>query len=456
LAVLPLKNLSGDLSQDYFTDGMTEELITELGQISALRVISSTSAMHYKGVDKPVTEIARELSVQAVVEGSVLRSGDRVRITAQLIRVPADEQMWAHSYEGDLRDTLALQSQVAQAIAQQIRATLSQRQQAVLRNPKTVSPVAYEDYLKGRYFWNKRTGDGLRKAIDYFTRATDADPNYAEAYSGLADAYALSGDWAYGVLAPQDAFREARAAAMKALALDDGLAEAHTSLAFAFDLYAWDWTGAEKEYKRAIELNPGYATAHQWYAWHLLVTGRNSEGIFELKRAESLDPLSLIISANVAGALSVAHLYDESVKQSEKTLGMDPNFAVAHIALGEALEQKHMHAEAIAEFQKAIALAGHSGALDSNLAYAYARSGRKAEAESIVKDLEAQRDKNPSADANIALVYVGLGDQDQAMVWLNKAYEARFNPSILLRPGFDPLRADPRFVDLRRRLGLQR
>jgi TolB-like protein/DNA-binding winged helix-turn-helix (wHTH) protein/Flp pilus assembly protein TadD len=456
LAVLPLKNLSGDLSQDYFTDGMTEELITELGQISALRVISSTSAMHYKGVDKPVTEIARELSVQAVVEGSVLRSGDRVRITAQLIRVPADEQMWAHSYEGDLRDTLALQSQVAQAIAQQIRATLSQRQQAVLRNPKTVSPVAYEDYLKGRYFWNKRTGDGLKKAIDYFTRATDADPNYAEAYSGLADAYALSGDWAYGLLAPQDAFREARAAAMKALALDDGLAEAHTSLAFAFDLYAWDWTGAEKEYKRAIELNPGYATAHQWYAWHLLVTGRNSEGIFELKRAESLDPLSLIISANVAGALSVAHLYDESVKQSEKTLGMDPNFAVAHIALGEALEQKHMHAEAIAEFQKAIALAGHSGALDSNLAYAYARSGRKAEAESIVKDLEAQRDKNPSADANIALVYVGLGDQDQAMVWLNKAYEARFNPSILLRPGFDPLRADARFVDLRRRLGLQR
>jgi Flp pilus assembly protein TadD len=243
---------------------------------------------------------------------------------------------------------------------------------------------------------------------------------------------------------------------MKALALDDGLAEAHTSLAFAFDLYAWDWTGAEKEYKQAIELNPGYATAHQWYAWHLLVTGRNSEGIFELKRAESLDPLSLIISANVAGALSVAHLYDESVKQSEKTLGMDPNFAVAHIALGEALEQKHMHAEANAEFQKAIELAGHSGALDSNLAYAYARSGRKAEAESIVTALEAQRDQNPSADANIALVYVGLGDHDQAMAWLNKAYAARFNPSILLRPGFDPLRADARFVDLRRRLGLQR
>jgi TolB-like protein/Flp pilus assembly protein TadD len=456
LAVLPLKNLSGDTSQDYFTDGMTEELITQLGQISALRVISSTSVMRYKGVDKPVAEIARDLGVQAVVEGSVLRSGDRVRITAQLIRVPADEQMWAHSYEGDLRDTLALQSEVAQAVAEHIRATLSRRQQAVLRNPKTVSPDAYEDYLKGRFFWNKRTGDGLKKAIDYFTWAIETDPTYAEAYSGLADAYALSGDWEYGILAPQEAFRQARAAATKALALDDSLGEAHTSLAFAFDVYAWDWAAAEKEYKRAIELDPDYATAHHWYAWHLLVTGRNSEGIFELERAESLDPLSLIISADLADALCIAHLYDESVKQSEKTLGMDPNFAVAHYELGQALEQKHMHAEAITEFQRAIELSGHNGAFDSNLAYSYAVSGRKREAENIVKDMEAQPDKNPSADANIAMVYVGLGDHDQAMVWLNKAYEARFNPSILLRSGFDPLRSDSRFVDLRRRLGLQR
>ena len=412
--------------------------------------------MLYKGVDKPLTDIARELSVQAVLEGSVLRSGDRVRITAQLIRVPADEQMWAQSYEGELRDTLALQSEVAQAVAEQIRATLSRRQQAVLGNRKTVNPAAYEDYLKGRYFWNKRTGDGLKKAIDYFSRAVETDPTYAEAYSGLADAYALAGDWLYGVLSPQDAFRQARAAATRALALDDTLGEAHTSLAFALDLYAWDWAAAEKEYKRAIELNPGYATAHHWYAWHLLVMGRNGEGIFEMRRAESLDPLSLIISANLAEALCVAHLYDESMKQSEKTLGMDPNFAVAHYALGQALEQKHMHDEAIAEFQRAIELSGHSGAFDSNLAYVYAVSGRKAEAEKIIRDLEKRPKTNPSVDANIALVYVGLGDHDQAMIWLNKAYEARFNPSILLRPGFDPLRSDARFVDLRRRLGLQR
>jgi TolB-like protein/DNA-binding winged helix-turn-helix (wHTH) protein/Flp pilus assembly protein TadD len=456
LAVLPLGNLSGDTSQDYFADGMTEELITQLGQISALRVISSSSVMRYKGARKPLAEIARELNVQAVVEGGVLRSGDRVRITAQLIRVPADEQMWAQSYEGDLRDTLALQSKVAQAIAEQIRATLSRRQQAALRKPRTVSPDAYEAYLKGRYFWNKRTGDGLKKAIDYFSRAIEMDRTYAEAYSGLADSYALAGDWLYGVLSPQDAFRQARAAATRALALDETLGEAHTSLAFALDLYAWDWAAAEKEYKRAIELNPGYATAHHWYGWHLLVMGRASEGIFEMRRAESLDPLSLIISADLAEALCIAHLYDESVRQSKRTLDLDPNFALGHYQLGQALAQKHLHDEAIAEFQRAIELSGHSGAFDSNLAYVYAVSGRKVEAENIVKDLEARPDKNPSIDANIALVYVGLGDHDQAMIWLNKAYEARFNPSILLRPGFDPLRSDARFEDLRRRLGLQR
>src|SRR5579862_252284 len=455
LAVLPLKNLSGDVSQDYFTDGMTEGLIMRLGQISALRVISSRSAMLYKGVERPLAEIARELDVQAVVEGSVLRSGDQVRISTQLIRVPADEQMWSQSYEGDLRDALALQSKVAQAIAEQIRATLSNRQREALRQVRPVSPSAYEAYLKGRYFWNKRTADGLLKAIDYFSRAIQTDPTYAEAYSGLADSYALAGDWLYGVLSPNDAFRQARAAATRALALDDTLGEAHTSLAFSLDLYAWDWAAADKEYQRAIELNPGYATAHHWYGWHLLVMGRTSEGIFEMRRAESLDPLSLIISADLAEALCIAHLYDESVQQSKRTLDMDPNFAVAHYQLGQALAQKHLYDEAIAEFQRGIELSGPSGTYESNLAYVYALSGRKVEAENIMKDLKARLDKNPSTDANIALVYVGLGDHDQAMIWLDKAYEGRFNPSILLRPGFDPLRSDARFEDLRHRLGLE-
>jgi TolB-like protein/DNA-binding winged helix-turn-helix (wHTH) protein/Flp pilus assembly protein TadD len=456
LAVLPLENLSKDASQDYFSDGMTDELITHLGQISAIRVISRTSAMTYKSVRKPLGEIARELNVDAVVEGSVLRSGERVRIDAQLIQVPADKQIWAESYEGDFRDTLALQSRVARAIAEQIRTTLNRQEKVALEKSKTVNPAAYEAYLKGRYFWNKRTGDGLRTAIEYFNHAIETDPTYAEAYSGLADSYALSGDWEYGVLSPQDAFRKAKAAATKALALDDSLGEAHTSLAFALDLYGWDWETAETEYKLAIKLKPGYATAHLWYAWHLILMGRNSEGLFELRKAESLDPLSLIISADMADTLCIAHLFDEAVQQSKKTLQMDPNFAIGHYELGQAFEQKHMHDQAIAEFQKAIEISGHSGVFDSNLAYVYAVLGRKEEAIKIAKDLEAQHDQNPSAEANIALIYVGLGDQDQAMLWLNRGYEARFNPSILLRPGFDPLRSDAQFKDLLRRIGLPR
>jgi TolB-like protein/DNA-binding winged helix-turn-helix (wHTH) protein/tetratricopeptide (TPR) repeat protein len=454
LAVLPLKNLSGDASQDYFADGMTDELITHLGQINTLRVISRTSAMTYKGDHKPLAEIARELNVDAVVEGSVLRSGERVRIIAQLIEVPADTHMWAQSYEGDLRDTLALQSSVARSIAGQIRGTLRPQEQAALGKPKTLNPGAYEAYLKGRYFWNKRTGEGLKKAIEYFSQAIEADPAYAEAYSGLADAYALSGDWEYGVLSPQVAFREAKAAATKALALDKNLAEAHTSLAFVLDLYGWDWKTAEAEYKLAIGLKPNYATAHLWYAWHLMVMGQTSEGISELRMAESLDPLSLIISADLADALCIAHLLDEAIKQSIKTLEMDPHFAVGHYELGQALEQKQMHDEAIAAFQKAIEISGHSGVFDSSLAHAYAVSGQQEAAMKIASGLQSKNDQNPSAQANIALIYVGLGDSDQAFLWLGKAYDARFNPSILLRPAFDPVRSDPRFKNLLRRIGL--
>jgi TolB-like protein/DNA-binding winged helix-turn-helix (wHTH) protein len=454
IAVLPLESLSNDPSQDYFADGMTDELISALGQISALRVISRTSIMTYKGVRKLLPEIARELNVEAVVEGTVLRFDDRVRITAQLIRVPVERHIWAQSFEGDLRDTLALQSSVARAIAEQIRATVTEQEQKALQNAKPVNPVAYETHLKGRYFINKRAGDDLKKAIEYFNQAIAIDPTYAAAYSGLADAYALSGDWKYGVLAPQDAFFKAKAAATKALALDDSLAEAHASLAFALDLYGWDWETAETEYKRAIQLDPGYATAHQWYSWHLMMMGRNSEGILELAKAESLDPLSLIISADMADALCVARRYDEAVQKSEKTLEMDPNFAVGHYELGQALVQKHIYDEAIVEFQRAIELSGHSGAFDSYLGYAYAMSGRKEEAFKIVSELEVRHDQNPSADADIALIYVGLGDWDRAMISLNKACEARFKASILLRPAFDPLRSDARFQDLLRRVGL--
>ena len=305
LAVLPLESLSSDPSQEYFADGMTDELITDLAQISALSVISRTSVMPYKRARKPLSQIARELNVDAVVEGTVLRSGDRVRITAQLIQVSADKHIWSQSYEGDLRDTLALQNKVARAIADQIRISLTPQEQAALKNVKAVNPEAYVSNLKGRYFWNKRTADGLKTAVTYFDQAIENDPNYARAYAGLADSYALMGDWQYGVLAPKEALPRAEAAAIKALELDSTLGEAHTSLAFTLDGFDWDWGSAEREFKRALELNPGYATAHHWYAWHLALVGRNAEAIAEMKRAQNLDPLSLIISADLAELLVI-------------------------------------------------------------------------------------------------------------------------------------------------------
>ena len=454
LAVLPLESLSSDASQDYFADGMTDALIADLGQIGALRVISRTSVMAYKRVRKPLPEIARELNVEAVVEGTVLRSGDRVRITAQLIQVPDEKHLWAASYEGGVQDALALQNSVARAIAEQVQVTLNRQERAALAQAKPVNPQAYEAYLKGRYFWNKRTGEDLKKAVEHFGRAIEIDPGYAMAHSGLADSYALMGDWEYGILAPQEAFPRAKAAATKAIALDDNLSEAHTSLAFIHDLYDWGWAAAEKEYQRALALNPGYATAHHWYAWHLMVMGRNEEGIAELRKAESLDPLSLIISADIADALCIAQRSEESLKQSEKTLAMDPRFVVAHYQVGQALAQMKRHDEAIAEFRKAIELGGGNATIESNLASSYAASGRKDAALRIARTLEGRHSRNPSSAASIALIYVGLGEHAQAMAWLNKAYDARFNPSILLRPAFDPLRSDPRFQELLRRIAL--
>jgi TolB-like protein/DNA-binding winged helix-turn-helix (wHTH) protein/Tfp pilus assembly protein PilF len=394
LAVLPLENLSGDASQNYFADGMTDELITDLAQISALRVISRTSVMAYKGARKPLSQIARELNVDAVVEGTVLRSGDQVRITAQLIEASTDKHLWSQSYEGELRDTLALQSRVASAIADQIRINLTPREQAALKNVKVVNPEAYESYLKGRYFWNKRTADGLKAALAYFKQAIEEDPKYAKAYSGLADTYALLGDWQYAVMTPKEAFPEAKAAAIHALELDNTLGEAHNSLAFVLDGFDWDLDAGGKEFRRAIELNPGYATAHHWYAWHLSLLGRFDEAIVEMRKAENLDPLSLIINADLAELLGLAHSYDESIRQSLKTIEMDPNFALAHNHLAQAYLQKHMYAEAVTELRKAVKLSGNSPTCLANLARAYVASGKRSEAITLLSDLKKR--SNPS------------------------------------------------------------
>src|SRR6202041_2761041 len=456
LAVLPFESLSNDASQDYFADGMTDELISDLGQISALRVISRTSVMAYKHARKPLPQIARELNVDAIVEGTVLRSGDQVRITAQLIDASADKHLWSQSYEGELKDTLALQNQVARAIAEQIRINLNPQEQAALKSAKVVNPEAYESYLKGRYFWNKRTPDSLKVALAYFNQAIEEDPTYAQAYSGLADTYALLGDWQYGGVTPKEALPKAKAAATKALELDGTLSEAHNSLAFCFDAFDWELESAGKEFQRAIELNPGYATAHHWYAWHLSLLGQYDQAIEEMRKAKNLDPLSLIINADLAELLVIAHFYDESIIQSRKTIEMDPNFALAHNQLAQAYLQEQMNAEAIAELQKAVELSGSSPTCVANLARAYAASGKTSEAIKLLGDLKKHSNRSYSDASEIAVIYAALGDKDQAMRWLEMGYAERFNPGVLLRPGFDPLRSDPRFQDLVLRIGFPR
>jgi TolB-like protein/DNA-binding winged helix-turn-helix (wHTH) protein/Tfp pilus assembly protein PilF len=455
LAVLPLESLSNDASQDYFADGMTDQLISDLGQISALRVISRTSVMSYKHVRKPLPQIAQELGVDAIIEGTVLRSGDNVRITAQLIDAASDKHLWSRSYEGELRDALNLQNKVAAAIADQIRVNLNAQEQTALSSVRVVKPSAYESFLKGRFFWNKRTASGLNVALAYFNQAIEDDPKYAEAYSGLADTYALLGDWQYAVMSAKEALPKAKTAATKAIELNDSLGEAHNSLAFVLDGYDWDFEAGGREFRRAIELNPGYATAHHWYAWHLSLVGQHEEAIAEMRKAVSLDPLSLVINSDLAELLLLAHSYDESIAQSRKTIEMDPNFALAHNQLAQAYLAKQQIDDAIAEFHKAVEVSGGENPICvANLARAYAAAGKKDKAEELLEGLMRKSSPNQSHAAEIAMIYASLGQNDEAMKWLQKGYDERFNPGVLLRPGFDTLRSDPRFVALVHLVGL--
>jgi tetratricopeptide (TPR) repeat protein len=410
--------------------------------------------MGYKHARKSLPQIAHELNVDAVVEGTVLRSGEQVRITAQLIEASTDKHLWSQSYQGELKDTLALQSEVARAIADQIQINVNPQEQAALKSVKAVNPQAYQSFLKGRFFWNKRTAEGLKIALAYFNQAIEEDPKYAPAYSGLADTYSLLGDWQYAAMTPKEALPKAKASAIRALELDNALGEAHNSLAFCLDGFDWDIKSAGMEFQRAIALNPGYATAHHWYAWHLSLLGRYDEAIAEMRKAQDLDPLSLIINADLAELLVLAHSYDESIRQSRKTIEMDPNFALAHNQLAQAYLQKHMNDEAVAELRKAAQLSGESPTVMANLARAYVATGKKIDAIKILNDLTKRSNATYSHASEIAVIYAALGDKDQAINWLEKGYEERFNPGVLLRPGLDPLRSDPRFQDLARRVGL--
>ena len=443
LAVLPLENLSTD-SQDYFADGMTDELITDLAQIGALRVISRTSIMPYKGVRKPLVQIARELNVDAVVEGTVLRSGTRVRITAQLIRAPADQHLWAQSYEGDVRDTLALQKRVAREIAEQIRITITPKEAAALASVKMVNPEAYDSYLKGRYFWNKRTAEDFRKATIYFTQAIASDSNYALPHSGLADIYQLS-----------DRPQLAREEVQKALKLDDQSAEAHNSLANLLYLFNHDWEGAEKEFKRALELDHNYAPAHHWYSMYLALEGRREEALAEARKACELDPLSPVVGANLAKILQEDGRYDEAIEQAKKTLDLEPDSAVTHAVLGVVYHEKKMYPEAIAEYKKALQLGGSQSEYRGLLGYTYATSGQSSEAEKVVGELKTFWPQETRAALDIAVICSGLGDEERAIQWLQKAEQKHVADLIGIGQDtrFARLRTDPRFQSLTRRVG---
>jgi TolB-like protein/DNA-binding winged helix-turn-helix (wHTH) protein len=456
LAVLPLENLSGDPAQDYFADGMTDELTTSLARVRSLRVVSRTTMNQYRGGHKPVPQIARELNVDAVIEGSVVRLADKVRITAQLIDARRDRHLWAQSYERPLTDILEVQDAIAFDVASQVRTTLDNGARdgsIVSASPRaSIQPNAYEDFLRGRSELNKQNVDAMKKAAEYFQRAIGDDAHYARAYAGLADAYALLAN--YQGLLPSEAYPRARTAAARALELDPDLAEAHASFALVKHHYDWDWKGAEAEYKHAIELQPNYAAAHHRYAWFLSDVGRHDEAVREIRRAQELDPLSIVVATNVGRTLYHARRYDEAIEELQKALGMDPNRLYTHIFLGMAYDAKQMCSEALNEFR---IVQTFTGGLDGTAAtHAYSGCGRIEDARRTLSLLSGPN-KDPIRDwFYVAGDFAALGDKDRAFDWLEKAYQKRdfFLTEIKGHPYMDPLRSDPRYADLLKRMAM--
>jgi len=458
IAVLPLANLSADASQEYFADGMTDELISDLAQISALRVISRTSVMKYRNTRTSVPEIGKELKVDAVVEGSVERSGGRVRVSAQLIQASTDTHLWSKSYERDLGDVIGLQDEVARAIADEIRIQLLPTERVRLTTARPVTLDAYDAYLRGLYSMNKRGQSDLEKSTVYFERAVQLDPDYALAYVGLADSYALRGSVMYMALAPRDAMPKSKSAALRALQIDSNLGEAYATLAYVEKFYDWDWAKSEEDFKRAIALKPNYPSAHLWYAGLLAALGRHNESIAESKRGVELDPLSLNANTNLGLMLYFAGKYNDAVQQFGTVLELDSDFYVAHWELGLVYEQQQMYEQALAEFEKAKKLSPGNSAMLESLGEAYALSGRRAEALQILSQLTQLSKHEVVSPYVLALLYTALGNKDKAFTSLEKAYSLRDNYLIFLNvdPAFRPLRSDARFQDLLQRIGLSK
>jgi TolB-like protein/DNA-binding winged helix-turn-helix (wHTH) protein/Tfp pilus assembly protein PilF len=454
LVVLPIENLSGDKDQDYFADGMTDDLIANLAKIRSLRVISRSTAMAYKGTRKPLSQIATELNVDAVFEGTVLRVGNRVRITAELVQVSTDRHLWAETYESQMGDILALQNRVSSAIVNEIRINLTpEDQERLARNP-AVAPEAYENYLKGRYYWNKRSDENLTRAIGYFEQATRQDTGYALAYAGLADCYAIISAEIFGTMSAAEAAPKAKAAALKALAIDPTLSEAETSLATVKFNYDWDWNGAAAGFAKSIQDNPSYATAYQRYSLYLMAMGRPEDSVEQINKARELDPLSISINFSLGWRLYMARQYDRAIQQLRNTLEMDPSYELPHLVLGLSYAQKGNFGLAIPELRKAVDLSHGTPLMISALANAYARSGNKAEAEKLLADLISESKKQYVSPYYFAVVYVGLGEPERAIDWLEKALGDRSNGLVFLKvePELDNLRSNPRFVALQQKL----
>ncbi len=456
IAVLPLENLSHDPDQEYFAEGMTEELTTELAQVSALKVISHTSVVQYKGTKKSLPQIARELNVDEVVEGAVQRSGEKVEITVQLIQGTSDRHLWAKSYERSLGDVLDLQREVTHAITDEISAKLTPTEKVRLASTRSVGSEAYDDYLKGRFLLTTFGESDARKAIAYFGQSIQKDPHYPLAYAGIAEAWITLGQPWNGGLPPRETLPQAKAAATKALELDDSLSEAHSALAHVIELYDWDWQNAEKQYQKALELNPNDATAHFWYGEYLQATARNEEGFTQMRQAIALDPLNAAPVAELGSQLYMARQYDDAIQAFQKTFEVEPNYIWAHTGLGWVYSARKMHHEAIAELAKAVDLSNRNDDALASLAKALGESGRTREARKILEELTVRSKQRYVSPYLVALVQTGLGERNQAIASLEEGYTNRDQWMIYLKadPMWDDLRSDPRFTDLLRRVGL--
>jgi TolB-like protein/tetratricopeptide (TPR) repeat protein len=449
IAVLPFDSLSEDKSNAYFAEGVQDEILTRLAKVADLKVISRTSTQHLKSVPDNLPQIAKQLGVAHVLEGSVQKANDKIRVNVQLINALTDTHLWAETFDRKLTDIFAVESEIAKTITDTLQAKLSGSEQHAIAARPTENTEAHQLYLKGRFFWNKRTANDLKKSIEYFEQAIAADPNYALAYAGIADAYVWLPGYTAGT--PQDCYPKAKAAATKALQLDDTLAEAHTTLALAIWLYDFDASQAIREFQRAIELNPNYAIAHQQYGNNTLsALGRFDDAIVEGKRAVELDPLSLVINTDMGSDYYYARRYDEAIAELHKTLEMDPGFYIAHLVLGQILDAKGARDAAIVECQKARALNDDPSVLGV-LARAHGLSGNKMEAEKILDHLKKLSKERYVSAYSFALVYLGLGDKEEALRWLEQSYQDRAGSDIgfiRVDPLLDPLRGDPRFEAL--------